>query len=402
MERNPTLSLRKGDSTANARMSAMDNKEAIERYFTILEDVLTENNLADKPSQIYNVDESGMPLDHHPPRILVKKGQRKVRYRTSGNKSQVTVVGCVNAAGSSIPPFVIFDAKSLNMEWTKGEVPGTTYGLSSNGWIDMDLFKGWLTNHFLQHAVSARPLLLLMDGHSSHYNPEAIHIAKENNVILFTLIPHTTHEMQPMDTSVFGPLKAHWKNACHEFMQNNPGKVVTKYQFSPLLNQAWLKTMTPSVIINGFRYCGVYPLNSQAIFDRCETVSGFTAPNSAPSCSTTSVVEETFTEDCSQSAATSVIEDCSQAAATSVIEDCSQAAATSVIEDCSQAEGGVSFYFEENQKFQRKYDECCDIFDQRYVLWLEKYHPNTSVQPSPTSVQPSPTSVQPSPTSVQP
>jgi len=165
-------------------MSAMDDRGAIENYFKVLKEVLDKHALLEKPAQIYNVDESGIPLDHRPPHVVVKRGQRKVRYRTSGNKNQVTVIGCINAAGSAMPPFVIFDAKSLNLEWTKGEVPGTTYDLSSRGWINMELFKGWFTNHFLQHAVSARPLLLLLDGHSSHYNPEAIRLAKANDVIL--------------------------------------------------------------------------------------------------------------------------------------------------------------------------------------------------------------------------
>ncbi len=83
--------------------------------------------------------------------------------------------------------------------------------------------------------------------------PEAIRLAKECDVILFTLVPHTTHEMQPLDTSVFGPLKLNWKDACHYFIQANPGKVITKYQFSSLLSEAWLKTMVPSTVISGFK-----------------------------------------------------------------------------------------------------------------------------------------------------
>ncbi len=82
------------------------------------------------PGLIYNIDESGMPLEHRPPRVVTVKGQPKVRCRTSGNKSQVTVIGCISASGQAIPPFIIFDVKSLNTEWTKGEVAGTTYGLS--------------------------------------------------------------------------------------------------------------------------------------------------------------------------------------------------------------------------------------------------------------------------------
>ena len=38
---------------------------------------------------------------------------------------------------------------------------------------------------------------------------DTITLAGENDVIiiLYTLVPHTTHEMQCLDTVVFGPLK---------------------------------------------------------------------------------------------------------------------------------------------------------------------------------------------------
>ncbi len=64
---------------------------------------------------------------------------------------------------------VIFDAKNLNQDWTIGKVPGTMYG--RKGWIDTELFKGWLIEHFCKHASAARPLLLLLDGHSTHTLP---------------------------------------------------------------------------------------------------------------------------------------------------------------------------------------------------------------------------------------
>ena len=76
------------------------------------------------------------------------------------------MIACVSASGQCIPPFVIFDAKRLNMEWRNDEVVGTAYGLSANGWVDSELFKGWLSEHFIAHAVGARSLLLLLDGHS--------------------------------------------------------------------------------------------------------------------------------------------------------------------------------------------------------------------------------------------
>ena len=56
--------------------------------------------------------------------------------------------------GYVIPPFVILIGKTLSPELTKGEVPGTLYGLSANGWIDMELFSAWFFDHFLKYVCS--------------------------------------------------------------------------------------------------------------------------------------------------------------------------------------------------------------------------------------------------------
>jgi len=61
---------------------------------------------------------------------------------------------------------------------------------------------------------------------------------KENGVIMFTLVPHTTLAMQPLDTVVYGSLKTHWQDVCHKYLQENPGRVITKYQ---VFSKAWLK-----------------------------------------------------------------------------------------------------------------------------------------------------------------
>ena len=106
------------------------NHENIQNYYQLLKDVLDEHNLMDHPEQINNMDETGMPFDPRPSKVAAPKGLKKVRYCSSGQKGQVTVVGCASASGQAIPPFVIFDAKQLNLLWTKGEVPGTRYGLT--------------------------------------------------------------------------------------------------------------------------------------------------------------------------------------------------------------------------------------------------------------------------------
>ena len=95
-----------GDSTVHICMDSV-NHESMEAYFNLLEDTLKEHDLMNRPAQIYNMDESGMPLDARPPNVVAKRGQIKVRYRQSGKKEQISVIGCANAVGQSILPMVI-------------------------------------------------------------------------------------------------------------------------------------------------------------------------------------------------------------------------------------------------------------------------------------------------------
>ena len=113
------------------------------------------------------------------------------------------------------------------------EVPGTVYGLSKKDGLTMNyVFDVWFNNHFLCYAPTARPILLMLDGHSSHYCPDIIQLAAKHQVILFALPPNTTHISQPLDKGCFNSLKESWKQVCHDFLTANPGMVVTRYQFS--------------------------------------------------------------------------------------------------------------------------------------------------------------------------
>jgi len=129
---------------------------------------------------------------------------------------------------------VIFEGKYLNNKWTAGEIPGTLYGMSGKGWTDQELFLYWL-KHFIKYANPGHPLLLLLDGHSSHFELNSIELAKEKQIVVLCLLPHKS---QPLDSCVFGPLKKAWTEVCHNYHQDNPGAVMTKYSFSKLFVMA--------------------------------------------------------------------------------------------------------------------------------------------------------------------
>jgi len=61
LEWQPQLWLCKGDRTDMVNLDAMKDKDVLNNYnFSLLKSSLKENNLMEKPSQIYNLDASGL------------------------------------------------------------------------------------------------------------------------------------------------------------------------------------------------------------------------------------------------------------------------------------------------------------------------------------------------------
>ena len=242
------------------------DQNVMNRYFDMLTDTLKSNGLLHKPELIYNCDETGMPLGALNRKVVARVGSKNPSCITTNSKTQFTVLACVSTAGLTLPPFVIFQRKTMNYELTIGEVPGTLYGLSDKGWITQKLFLHWFHNHFLAYIpAKKRPVLLLMDGHSSHYCPAMIRMAAKEKVILFILPLHTTHLSQPLDRSCFGPLKTFWRQVCQTYCYKNPGSVVGMYEFSRLFAEAWYNSMTIKNITSGFKVTGVFPVDRYAI-----------------------------------------------------------------------------------------------------------------------------------------
>ena len=67
-----------------------------------------------------------MPLQPNPPKTVTLKGQRHPYIVSSGTKTQITVMSCVNAAGYVIPPCDIYQQKrKVDDSLRVGEVPDT-------------------------------------------------------------------------------------------------------------------------------------------------------------------------------------------------------------------------------------------------------------------------------------
>lgn len=58
-----------------------------------------------------------------------------------------------------------------------------------------------------------RKHLIIMDNHDSHIQLELLNYARENGILILTIPPHTSHKLQPLDRTVFGPLKTYYSQA---------------------------------------------------------------------------------------------------------------------------------------------------------------------------------------------
>ena len=266
------LSLKTATSLSVARAKA-SCQESLKKWYSILEETMMKHSLNEDPALVFNMDETGFPLDPKPPKSVFSRGEKNPCYVSAGNKSQITVIGCVSAAGQCLPPLIIWPRKTMAPELAIGEIPGSVYGLVERGWATRELFEQWFKKHFLRYAPAARPLLLLLDGHSSHYSLETMKMAMKDDVIVLALPPNTTHLTQPLDKGTFGPLKVRWRQVVHDFRVSHPGRVVTQYNFCRLFSKAWVEAMTVANISAGFLTTGIYPLNPDALKLPCQMKS---------------------------------------------------------------------------------------------------------------------------------
>ena len=108
------------------------------------------------------------------------------------------------------------------------------------------------------------PVILFIDGHSSHINVSVSEFCLHHNIILYCFPPHSSHILQPLDISVFGPLKKHWNDAINDF-KNKFKAAVTKHSFFQVFDKAWKKSLTRNNCSVGFKAAGIVPFDANAV-----------------------------------------------------------------------------------------------------------------------------------------
>ena len=225
VKRRSELSLRSPEATSLARAVGFNHVQ-VGKFFELLRQELTKHTA----SQIFNVDESGITTVQKPGKVLAEVGCKQVGRIVSAEKGMTTTVVCaMNPSGVYVPPMMLFKRKNMNKNLMKGAPHGAVGVPSPTGWMDTAIFVKYL-HHFISHVKpsESNPCLMILDGHASHKSLEVVTVAKENNITLLTIPPHTSHKIQPLDVCFYGPLKKRYNRELDKWMVSNPGKRVTE------------------------------------------------------------------------------------------------------------------------------------------------------------------------------
>lgn len=216
----------------------------------------------------YNMDEAGIMEGLGTNGLVVGAAEfRKAILKEPNRGSWMSFVECVSATGHVLEPLVIFRGQTVQQQWFPDDelhrFRQWQFAASENGWTSNDNALEWLTKVFIPRTKPSQPQhrLLVLDGHGSHVTDEFMWQCYLNNIYVIYLPAHTSHILQPLDLSIFSPLKTAYRKFVGRIYAATDANPVGKAGFLVCLHKAREEAITTQNIKSGWRAAGLWPLN---------------------------------------------------------------------------------------------------------------------------------------------
>jgi DDE superfamily endonuclease/Tc5 transposase DNA-binding domain len=259
--RHPLLKRARVQKIERLRVKEIYRDDVIE-WFNDLDTLIWECNI--KRENIYNMDETGSSIGMLQRKYVIVNKMEQAQGKIEPRRQEwVTVVECICADGSSIPPLIIFKGENLNCRW----IPTNSsedwyYACNSKGWTSNEHAIEWLQKCFepttTQEKANSATQLLIYDGHGSHVTGPFLSHCLKHDIQVVLLLPHTSHLLQPLDVGVFSPLKHYLSQNIDKLVCTGIAKV-EKCEWVECFVKARPLALTSKNIQSGFKATGIYP-----------------------------------------------------------------------------------------------------------------------------------------------
>jgi len=265
-------------------------KANVAQHLSVLAHLVTTHNIT--AERISNWDETVFSL------ATMAVSRSKVLADTEAGRSlsrglsvgkdceHITIGAAVTASGRAYRPIFILPGKESKYRVLEGgsiQTPehylpaGAKVHSRDPAGVDGPIMLSWVDS-YLEETADLRKTgkkMVVFDGHASHLSLRVLLRLAQNNVIVYAIPAHTSHFTQPLNVSVFGPMKGSRKGLFSAYVNNlaNVSSKFTVYTACELVTAAYNSAMTPSNIKLGFALTGVWPVNPAVFPDSTVSVS---------------------------------------------------------------------------------------------------------------------------------
>ena len=184
-------------SNRRASLSA----DLINQYF----DNLAKEITLVPPTHIINYDETNLTDDPGQKKCIFRRGTKYPERIMNPTKSSTSVMFACSADETLLRPYVVYKAEHLHDRWIEG------------GPRDATCFQDWFMSVIIPYCRRLTGTKLIIgDNLSSHFSEEVITTCATMKISFVCLPPNSTYLCQPLDVSVYGPMKKYWRQVLTE------------------------------------------------------------------------------------------------------------------------------------------------------------------------------------------
>ena len=113
----------------------------------------------------------------------------------------------------------------------------------------------------------------------THFDTYILKLCENHEISFVCLVPNTTHISQLLDVAFYGPLMKKWRKILKEWkLKNHTQTALSKGIFPALLKQH-VSVLNRDNLKSGFRSCGIYPFNPDALYSKLPENVNFATEN---------------------------------------------------------------------------------------------------------------------------